>query len=87
MWRLARPAEKDESESDEEFVEQIIKKLEIIFSGSVKLKIYFAGMKPYRWEMISNKPENKISSFNITGLMFYNYFARKAIVEKKNILI
>ena len=79
--------QKDESDSDEEFSDFIIDKLRIIFSGRTTLKIYYAGKTPYRWELLSEKPEDKISSLNVTLLFFYNYFARKTAAEKRINLI
>lgn len=79
--------EKDESESDDQFADDIIKKMEIIFSGKIKLKIFFAGKKPYRWEIVPDKSENKISPLGTTSLIFYNYFASKTTIEKQNKLV
>ena len=52
--------------------------------GGARLHEFRAGGSPYKWELFTLGPTGEWSSQGTIGLVFYNYFAKKARVEKVN---
>ncbi len=72
------------SKAPDKNAEHITEQLITLFNGSTKLVTYYKGENPYRWELLYNFDEDEWESLGVTGLLFYNYFAKRKIMEHSN---
>jgi len=75
------------SDDAEKMATKILAQLITLFNGQTKLMIWFAGNSSVRWELMYNYRDETWASLGTTGLIFYNYFAKKHSDEKINRLI
>lgn len=73
-------------QNPEQSAERIIEMLKSIFEGKVKVRVKFAGITPYQWIILFDEGIDW-DVMRLTGLFFYNYFAKRKIVEKLNKVI
>ena len=68
----------------EEDARLLVARLADLLEGRAKLLIRYAGGSPYRWRLVVADAEKWQAYFLETGLLFYNYFGRRALVAKVN---
>jgi len=69
-----------------ETAQMVLAQLESVFEGKVRLRITSAGKSPYKWQLVFDEGLDWCV-MHITGLLFYNYFARRKWTEKANRVI
>lgn len=62
------------------FLKELRDFLIFVLSDACKLLIFKSNNKSYKWNLLSTKENKLISS---TGLLFYNFFGKKSVLEKK----
>lgn len=79
-WHENHPLEDNFVRSAHSVVEQLV----TLLNGRTKLLVSYAGKWPYKWEMLHNYEDDRWESLSVTGLIFYNYFGRRRLTEKRN---
>lgn len=68
----------------EDNARQLLERLRKLLDGRTQLIVRYAGRTPYQWQLLHNSREDQWESLGVTGLIFYNYFARRRTAVKRN---
>jgi hypothetical protein len=62
----------------------LLARVRMLLDGRARLCVRYAGRMPYRWTLVVEDEEGWRGYFDVTGLLFYNYFGRRTTREKIN---
>ncbi|CAN0227397.1 unnamed protein product, partial [Phaeothamnion confervicola] len=82
LIRLGAEGWHDEYESSE--AARDVLGVDVLLSGQMVLREYCSNRKPYRWDLLAQTTDGQWVSRDSVGLLFFNYFGKRTVRERRN---